>query len=141
MNTATFAGNLGRDSEVRQTNSGSVTNFSVAVKMWSKDGDRTLWVSCAMWGDRGEKVAPYLLKGTAVTVSGDVDLRQYDKKDGSAGAELTLNVQRLTLQGSRGSRDGEGASPSPSPSRQEKTPQQADREKGKDDFGDEEIPF
>lgn len=133
MNTATFAGHLGRDAEVKQTNSSSVTNFSVAVKVGWGDKERTLWVSCAMWGERGEKVAPYLTKGSAVTVSGDVDLRQYDKKDGTAGAELTLNVQRLTLQGSKGERT-ERTEPTPS-----KTPALAPAG-AVDDF-DDPLPF
>lgn len=112
MNTGIFAGRIGRDAETRQANGQSVTNFSVAVDVGFGDKKRTLWIGAAMWGERGEKVARYLTKGTAVTISGDVDLRQYDKKDGSAGAEITLNVQRLTLQGSRdgGSQGGQGGS-------------------------------
>jgi len=104
VNTGTFAGHLGRDAETRQTGSGSVTNFSVAVQVGWGENKRTLWVGCAMWGERGEKVAQYLTKGTPVTVSGDIDLRQFDKKDGTAGAEITCNVQRLTLQGAKGDR-------------------------------------
>ena len=148
MNLATFAGRIGRDAEVRQTNKDSVTGFSLAVDVGYGDSKRTLWVACSMWGTRGEKVAPYLTKGSSVTVSGDVDIRQYDGKDGTPKAELTLNVQRLTLQGSkdasRDSRGGEGVTPSSSPSRQEKTPQQREREKAAagDDFSpDSDIPF
>lgn len=101
MNTGTFAGRLGRSADLRQgdTPTKSVANFSVAVNVGFGDKKRTLWVGCSLWGERAEKLAQYLTKGTAVTVSGDVDLRQYDKRDGTAGAEITCNVQRLTLQG------------------------------------------
>jgi single-strand DNA-binding protein len=99
MNTGTFAGYIGRDAEVKTVGQGKVANFSVAVSTGWGDKKSTLWIGCALWGERGEKLAQYLTKGSAVTVSGDVDLRQYDKKDGSAGAEITCNVQRVTLQG------------------------------------------
>jgi single-strand DNA-binding protein len=135
MNTAIFAGRLGRDAETRQTNGDSVTGFSVAVDVGFGDRKHVLWVACSMWGKRGESVAPYLTKGTSVTVSGDVDLRQYEGKDGSAKAELTLNVQRLTLQGSRESRGGgdRESAPSAPPSRQETS--------GKDEPFNDDIPF
>ncbi len=101
MNYGTFAGRLGRGADLRQGDSPSksVANFSVAVNVGFGEKKRTLWVGCALWGERAEKLAQYLTKGTAVTVSGDVDLRTYDKKDGTSGAEITCNVQRLTLQG------------------------------------------
>jgi single-strand DNA-binding protein len=146
MNQGTFAGRLGRDADLRQgdTPAKSVANFSVAVDVGWGDKKRTLWIACAVWGERAEKLAQYLTKGTSVTVSGDVDLRQYEKRDKTAGAELTLNVQRLTLQGggqggsqgSKESRDGEGTS-QPSSSRQEtKTPAVKDGGEFDDD-----IPF
>ena len=99
MNTATFAGRLGRDADLRDTGKDSVCNFSVAVDVGWGDKKRTLWIGCSLWGERAKKLSQYLTKGTSVTVSGDVDLRTYEKKDGTAGAEITCNVQRLTLQG------------------------------------------
>ena len=56
-------------------------------------------LACALWGDRGPKLAQYLTSGTKVAVSGDIDVRAYAAKDGSPKAEMTCNVQRLTLQG------------------------------------------
>ena len=103
MNHATFAGYLGRDAELRSTPSGQqVLNFSVAVNVGFGDKKKTLWIGCAIWGERAEKLGKYLVKGTAVAVAGDVDLRTYDTRDGKHGAEITLNVQRVTLLGGRG---------------------------------------
>jgi single-strand DNA-binding protein len=59
-----------------------------------------MWVSCALWGKRGDALAPYLKKGSKVTVSGQIKLRTYQKKDGTPGTELTLNVQNIDLNGS-----------------------------------------
>lgn len=139
MNTAQFAGRLGRNADLRQgdTPSKSVANFSVAVNVGFGEKKRTLWVGCALWGERAEKLAQYLTKGSAVTVSGDVDLRQYDKKDGTAGAEITCNVQRLTLQGGGEQREARGEQDPPQ-TLAEKSQAKAPADKG--EF-DDDIPF
>jgi single-strand DNA-binding protein len=114
MNYGHFAGRLGRDAELRATPSGqSVANFVIAVDTGWGDNKKTLWVDCALWGDRAEKLTQYLTKGKAVSVSGDVDLRTYEKKDGSGGASITCNVQRVTLQG--GGSSGEPAAEAEKP--------------------------
>ena len=105
MNTAIFAGYLGRDAELRNTPTSDVLNFSLAVTTGYGDKKKTLWVACALWGERGAKLEQYLIKGQGVVVHGDVDFRIYDKRDGSTGCELTVNVQRLTLIG-KGTGDG-----------------------------------
>lgn len=100
MNYGHFAGRLGRDAELRSTPSGqSVANFALAVDAGWGDNKQTLWVDCAIWGERAEKLAPYLVKGKQVSVSGDLGLRTFEKRDKTAGASITLSVQRLTLQG------------------------------------------
>ncbi len=109
MNQGQFAGFLGRDAETKQVKDTTVTNFSVAVSTGWGDKKSTLWVSCALWGERGQKLEQYLTKGTALTVAGDVDVRAYAAKDGTPKAEITCNVQRVTLQGSRGERSEQAA--------------------------------
>ena len=105
MNTGTFSGYLGRDAELRQAGGNDVLNFSVGVTVGWGDKKKTLWVGCALWGERGQKLAQYLVKGTPVSVTGDVDIRMYDSQ-GEKKAELTLNVQRLTMMGGKGGATG-----------------------------------
>lgn len=104
MNQGIFCGYLGRDAELKTVGDSQVCNFSVAVSTGWGDRKSTLWVSCGLWGERGAKLSQYLTKGSAVSVSGDVDVRAYSAKDGSPKAEMTCNVQRLTLQGGGGER-------------------------------------
>lgn len=109
MNQGIFCGRLGRDSDLRTTPGGhNVLNFSLAVDVGFGDKKETLWVGCAIWGERAEKLHPYLKKGGRVTVSGDVGLRMYES-NGATRAEITLNVQRLTLQGDAQRREPEQA--------------------------------
>lgn len=101
MNYGHFAGRLGRDADRRATPNGkSVCNFSIGVDIGWGENKKTLWVGCALWGERGENLAQYLTKGTAVAVAGEIDIRMYETKDGSTKAELTCNVQKVTLLGS-----------------------------------------
>lgn len=95
MNHSTFAGRIGSDAVTRQTKSGdSVTSFSVAVDQRKGGEKSTLWVDCSMWRERGEKLAPYLTKGTSVVVGGAIAPDVYDGKP-----KLRLDVQEITLLG------------------------------------------
>jgi single-strand DNA-binding protein len=93
MKNITIGGNLGRDAEVRTTQNGDkVAGFSVAVK----DRDETIWFRCDLWGTRAEKLAPYLRKGTPVTVNGDLRLSEYEGK-----TQLNIRVNDVLLQGGK----------------------------------------
>ncbi len=93
---ATCIGNLGGDAESKTIGSGKqVTNFSVATKGRKKDGETT-WVRCAMWGERGQKVAQYLTKGTRVAAVGTLTTREHNGK-----TYVELDVQELELLGDR----------------------------------------
>ena len=130
MNVLNIAGRIGKDAETRYTADGqSVTGFSVAVDEYAGKGERrTLWVDCSMWAERGEKLAPYLLKGTPVAVTGQVGAREYNGK-----AYLTLNVRDVTLLG--GKQDRQDAP------RQPRAGGTGPVEHASDDFGSDEIPF
>ena len=80
MNVITIAGNLGKDIEIRRTPNGdAVGSFSVGD---SQGQDKpTIWWRCQLWGKRAEALAPFLLKGQPVTVSGEVTEREYTDKD------------------------------------------------------------
>jgi single-strand DNA-binding protein len=100
MNYGHFAGYLGQDAEYKPNiGESGVTNFSLGVKAGYGDREHTLWIKCALWGKRGEKLAQYLLQGTPVTVCGEIDLETFEKRDGTFDAAIKLNVAQVTLQG------------------------------------------
>ena len=102
MNNFIFTGNLGRDAEVKYLSSGSaVCEFSVAVKSGYGDREKTNWVRCAMFGKKAEGQLPqYLLKGTQVAVSGELELQEWEGQNGK-GAALSVNVQNIDLVGGK----------------------------------------
>jgi len=98
INVCTFSGRLGKDAETRYTPSQkAITNFSVAVDIGWGEKKRTMWLNCGLWGERGEKIAQYLTKGLAVTVTGDIELREYES-NGAMKQSLSLNVRDVDIQ-------------------------------------------
>lgn len=134
MNVCTFVGRVGKDAVTRFTQGGKpITGWSLAVDVgWGED-KQTLWLDCALFGERGEKLAPHILKGDKLGVSGELSTRDHDGK-----TYVKLNVREVELLA--GTRDAEpkqdaapraapqrGGPPKPPPSR--------------DDFEDSQIPF
>jgi single-strand DNA-binding protein len=96
-----IAGRIGKDAVTRVSQSGvKATNFSVASSYKVKGEDRTDWFDCTVFDDRGEKLAPYLTKGTAVAITGQVSARAYTK-DGEARASLQVTVDKIEFMSSR----------------------------------------
>ena len=94
MLNMTAHGNLGRDPELKEVGSSQVASFSIAARTGK---DQTTWIDCSVWGKRAETVMSYLHKGDRVTVVGFGRIRTFDKKDGSEGKSLELNVSDFTL--------------------------------------------
>lgn len=101
MITTIIVGNLGRDAELRTIGSGKqVLNFSVAAKPSGKDAE-SIWFDCAVWGERGAKLAQYLKKGTRVTASGALGRHEKDGK-----VYLKIDVQELDFSTPKGREPG-----------------------------------
>jgi single-strand DNA-binding protein len=94
MISAVVAGNLGKDAEVKQLGGQTVCNFSVASSSKVKGEETTTWVSCALWGKRGESLADYLTKGKSVCVSGGLTTREHNGK-----TYLEMRVDDVKLMG------------------------------------------
>ena len=106
MNVFTATGNIGRDAETRFIASGeAVVSFTVAVKSGYGKSESTTWVQCSLWGKRGEAVAPYLLKGTLVGISGEISLDEYEGKDGTKNKTLKCRLNNVDLLGKKSSGD------------------------------------
>lgn len=95
-------GNVGRDPELRYTPGGkAVAQFSVAVSHSKPDGsggwvdEGTDWFNVSVWGERGERLAESLKKGSKVLVDGRFKTREYDRKDGGHGTSLDLSADTV----------------------------------------------
>jgi single-stranded DNA-binding protein len=98
VNVFTFSGNLGNDCRVNTVGGTDVCNFSVACTSGFGDKKQTHWIDCAYWGNGGKAVSPYLKKGQAVVVSGEVSLTPATDK---YPAKIVVRVNSLTLAGGK----------------------------------------
>src|SRR5574342_202956 len=108
VNKVILVGNLGKDPEVRYTNSGSaVARLSVATsEVWNdRDGnrqERTEWHNVVVWGKQGESCGQYLAKGRQVYVEGSIRTRSYDDKSGNKRYVTEVVAQRVRFLGGGG---------------------------------------
>lgn len=101
MISTTIVGNLGADATTKRLDDGNtVVEFNVACKVSIKKDAPAEWIRASVWGSRGEKLAPYLTKGTRVVVRGALTARPYiPKAGGEARAGLELRVDDVELLG------------------------------------------
>ena len=118
FNKVILMGNLTRDVEVRTTTSGqSVANFSLAVnRSWrGQDGqqqDQTSFINCVAWGKVGDIIAQYVHKGSPLLVSGRLDQRSYQDKDGNRRSAVEVVVEDFNFVGGGRSDDPSLSAPS-----------------------------
>lgn len=102
LNKCMFIGCLGRDPEVKYTQSGqAVANFSIACSdsYKGKDGQRaekTEWVNVVVWGKPAEFCANYLSKGRLVFVEGRMETRKWQDKSGTDRYTTEINASQVT---------------------------------------------
>lgn len=95
-----ITGRIGRSAETRRTQSGvSATSFRLASSYKVKGEERTDWFDCTVFDERGEKLAPYLVKGTSIAITGQVSARAF-MHNAEARASIQVNVDKLDFMSS-----------------------------------------
>jgi single-strand DNA-binding protein len=148
-NTVTIIGNVTRDPELRFTPSGQANvRFGVAVNRRWQDRNSNEWqeqtsyFDVVCWREMAENVAESLPKGARVLVTGRLEQRQYETREGEkrnvveiiadeVGPSLRYASASVTKNERRGGGDFGGGSSAPAPS--------ASDAPAYDDFGEE--PF
>lgn len=86
MNKVVLIGNICKDPELSETNSGvAVFRFSIAVNRRRASDDaeqQTDFFNVTVWRGLAETVARYCKKGNKVAVSGQIQIRQYEDREG-----------------------------------------------------------
>lgn len=90
-----IAGFLGADAEERFTATGKrVVSLRVAARCRQSGNDETVWWRVNIWGDRYDKLIPYLKKGSSVIIIGEMNKPEtYVAKDGTTQVSLTLTAE------------------------------------------------
>ena len=121
VNKAILIGHLGKDPELRYTQSGrAVASFTLATnERWTtQDGQKqesTTWHNIVAWGKQAEVIKEYLGKGRQIYIEGRIANRSYDDKEGNKRYVSEVVVQNFQFLGSRGDSGGGSAGPSGQP--------------------------
>lgn len=86
LNHITVMGRIGTDIELRKTGSGvSVASFTVACDRDFKNGGEkeTDWIECVAWRQTGEFIQKHFAKGRMIVVSGRLQVRSWNDKEGN----------------------------------------------------------
>jgi single-strand DNA-binding protein len=108
VNKAILVGRLGKDPEIKYTQSGrAVANFSLATdRSWKgQDGQRqkeTTWHNIVVWGRQAEVIKEYMSKGRQIYLEGRISNRSYDDKDGNKRYISEVVVEEFRFLGDRG---------------------------------------
>lgn len=97
MNKVFLIGNLTHDPELTETQSGiSVCRFSIAVNRRSSDGERKAdFFNVTAWRGLGETVARYAQKGNKLAVCGNIELREYEDREGVKRTAIDIIAQDI----------------------------------------------
>ena len=124
VNKVILIGNLGKDPELRYTNSGTaVATFSVATNESRKDQsgnvqEKTEWHNIVAWSKLAEICGEYLKKGSKIYLEGRLQYRTYDDKNGVKRYVTEIVMDQLLMLDSRGGSGAAAESPG-TPSQQE----------------------
>ena len=131
VNKAIIIGRIGKDPEIRYTQSGqAVATLSVATDESYKDQsgqkiEKTEWHKVVVWGKQADFVANYLGKGRLVYVEGKLETRKW--QDQSGQDRYSTEIKAVTIQALDKKPDGQSA------------PQPAQQYNANDDL--DQIPF
>jgi single-strand DNA-binding protein len=129
MNKAILIGNVGKEPEIRKTQSGiSVANFSLATSKKIKGEDKTEWHRIVAWDKLAEIIEKYVHKGDKLMIEGEIETRDYEN-DGQKVYTTEIRAWNMEMLGGK-----------PEGNRNESVSNQKVNVSNLDDI-DDELPF
>ncbi len=133
INRVVLTGGLTRDPELRSTGSGmSVLSMRLAFSTRGKNPQSGQWedmpnyIDVTMFGDRAERLAPHLKKGSSIGVDGKLRWREWETQSGEKRQAIEVIADDIEFIGGRSEQVSQEGNAAPA---------------GIEDLGGEEIPF
>lgn len=145
INNVVLMGRLVATPELRNTTTGiAVLSFTIAVdRSFQKAGEQRQadFIDCVAWRNSAEFISKYFQKGSMIAITGSIQTRNYEDKNGNKRKATEIVVDQASFCGSKsesGTNGGYSAQPA-APA----TPSFATGSDG--DFeeiaGDDDLPF
>lgn len=154
INTVTLVGRLTRDVELRVSQSNvTVATFTLAVNRQFKNsnGEREAdFINCVAFKKTAEILNQYAGKGSQVGVTGSIQTRNYENKDGQrvyVTEVIANNIALLDSKGSNNASDGQQSQGRPNANQAQKQRSNVPDEnpfansKGPVDISSSDLPF
>ncbi|EES49995.1 single-stranded DNA-binding protein [Clostridium botulinum] len=117
MNKAVLIGRLTKDPELRFTPGAgtAVTTLTLAVDKYnSKSGQKEAdFVPVVVWGKQAESTANYMTKGSQMAISGRIQTRNYEAKDGTKRYVTEVVAAEVKFLGKAKGQDNDSSSNNP----------------------------
>lgn len=103
INTVVIAGRTTKDPEIKVTPSGTtVLSFSLAVNDTKKNAqgeweEIANFFDCVLFGERAERIAQYIPKGSKLTINGRLHQDRWQAQDGTNRSRVSIIVQDIEL--------------------------------------------
>ena len=142
INSVVLMGRLVADPELRTTTTGkSVCTFRIAVdRSYVRQGEQRQadFITCVAWEQTGNFISRYFSKGSMIAVSGSIQTRNYEDKNGQKRTAFEVNVREASFTGSKADTGNQAAPAAPAQAPAYQSAATNDFEEITDD---EDLPF
>ena len=115
LNNVVLIGRLTATPELKQTNSGTeITNFTLAIdRGYTKPGEekQTDFINLVAWRGTANFITTYFTKGQMIAVTGSIQTRNYEDKNGNKRVATEVVCKEATFCGSKNDNNNVNASP------------------------------
>lgn len=105
INNVCLMGRVVATPELKSTQTGtSVTSFTLAVERnYTKQGEQRQadFIDCVAWRNTAEFITKYFSKGSMIAVTGSIQTRTYDDKNGNKRKAVEIIVEQASFCGSK----------------------------------------
>lgn len=144
LNISAIQGRLTADPELKTTQSGvSVTSFTLAVERnYAPQGQerQTDFINVVAWRGTAEFVCKYFCKGDMMAVSGAIQTRNYEDRQGNKRTAFEIVAGDVNFCGSKRERE-DGHSAEPQSQRLNMSAADVENDDYREVLGDDDLPF
>lgn len=105
LNVVAIMGRLAADPQMRQTQAGkSVCSFRIACDRGRKDANgqrQTDWLAVVAWDKTADFVSRYFSKGSMIAVTGRLQSRNYQDKNGNNRTAIEIVANQVSFCGEK----------------------------------------
>lgn len=151
VNKVFILGNLGRDPEVKELQSGTkVANLPVATTENYKDRngerqERTEWHNVDLWNRQAEIAEQYLSKGDTVFIEGTIRTDKWQDQEGNDRYTTKIRGLSMTMLGKRNRDEGGAPGGAPAaasgPEKGQNQPEGGSADLGQEEDDSDDLPF